>query len=292
MVSESVALHASVPDSNYFAAAQALWSLSFVPGAEKLSRRIGSFLARGREHSGAWRFWTPKTFRPVDADTDMTACAAAALRSVGVPVPATTAEVLLASRDAGGRFLTWVRPPAAPNDVCAVVNANVLWYLGERPETEPAIRWLLDLSGESGTTIPLGYYDTPVFFHHAVSRAAFDGTPSLRPAKDRTLGYLSTLRRPDGAYGNPLETALTICTRVNFGERDSAAVQWLLGQQETDGSWPAAAFWNGPEQPAPRSLWWGSAELTTAVALEALCRSEARGEGPRPVGAPPLRRRR
>ncbi|MCC7542871.1 MAG: hypothetical protein IT379_42035 [Deltaproteobacteria bacterium] len=269
LVAEHPSLEGAVPDSNYFAAAQALWSLAAVEGAAPVVRRLIRFVESGALHTGAWRFWTPKTYRPLDPDTDMTACAAAAIRAVGVSVPATTTEMLLAARSSE-RFVTWVRGPDAPNDVCAVVNANVVWYLGQRAETAATLEWLLSLVMQPEASLPLGYYDTPLFLHHAVSRAYADGVTRLGAARAEMLSVVGALRHSGGAYGNPLETALALCTLANLGERDPDTAEWLLGAQRADASWPEAAFWNGPEQPAPRSLWWGSAELTTAVVLEAL----------------------
>ena len=49
-------------------------------------------------------------------------------------------------RDGSGRFPTWMAQPGAAswfrNDFDAVVNANVLAYLGDRPETRGAQRWV------------------------------------------------------------------------------------------------------------------------------------------------------
>ncbi|MCC7537508.1 MAG: hypothetical protein IT379_14890 [Deltaproteobacteria bacterium] len=283
LVAEDPTLARGVPDSNYFAAAQALWSLAAVEGAATLVRRLARFVESGALTTGAWRFWTSKTYRPVDPDTDMTACAAAALRSVGRSFPPATTDVLLRARRAE-HFVTWVRPSDRPNDVCAVVNANVLWCLGQRAETAATVEWLLSLVTRPASTLPLLYYDTPLFLYHALSRAYADGVERLATATPAILAAVGGLRGRDGRYGNALETALAVATLANLGERDPEAARALASAQREDGSWPEAAFWNGPEQPAPRSLWWGSAELTTAVALEAL-RPYAPATAPRRRGA-------
>ena len=58
-------------------------------------------------------------------------------------------------------------------------------------------------------------------------------------------------------------------TRIDVQER---AAQWLVAAQREDGSWPARAFYAGPEPPAVHAYYWGSEELTTAMCLEALAR--------------------
>ena len=66
-------------------------------------------------------------------------------------------ERILSNRDAEGRFLTWMWEPdwsglpqglSLPPETCPVVNANVISYLGDRPETRAAQHWLATLIEE------------------------------------------------------------------------------------------------------------------------------------------------
>jgi hypothetical protein len=52
-------------------------------------------------------------------------------------------------------------------------------------------------------------------------------------------------------------------------------VELIVDSQCRDGSWPRLAFYSGPRPPLPRSVWFGSEELTTALCLEAVARYAA-----------------
>ncbi len=59
---------------------------------------------------------------------------------------------------------------------------------------------------------------------------------------------------------------------VDDGRAARSLVGHLLAQQGEEGGFSRAAYFMGPFAPAPRSVWFGSEELTTALALEALVR--------------------
>src|SRR5207237_8869871 len=110
------------------------------------------------EPGGLWRH--PSSENPgyyyTLLDLDDTSIASAALAAAGRRFPNNRA-VLLAHRERSGLFRTWIvrwwRHPlmtyrffkyvAKPRDVDAVINANVVIYLGICEETRPAIEHML-----------------------------------------------------------------------------------------------------------------------------------------------------
>ena len=268
------------PDTNYFTTSQVLWSLSFVPGrpASSLARRAARFLAAGEESDGSWRFFTPKVVRRIDPDVDVTACAGATLRGRASRLgydPDRTRSILLTACDEVGRFRTWIRK-GPRNDLDSVANANVLWFLGNDPATNGCALWLQDLV-ESNTSLgTFPYYESPLALYHAIARAVFAGADQLACLRQRLADLILSMARVDGSFGNVLETAFAVCALHNLGVSGELSVRravvLLSRRQRRDGSWPALAAWNGPELPAPRSLWWGGACWTTALAMEALAR--------------------
>ena len=67
------------------------------------------------------------------------------------------------------RFFRW--GIADPGDVDAIINTNVLWYLGRRRETEPVIEYLLKLIGEGRETISDRWYVDPFVCWYFLTRA-------------------------------------------------------------------------------------------------------------------------
>ncbi len=257
-------------DSNYFTAALVLASLTraIARGVRVNTRmvdRLADFLQCGRLTTGAWRFWTRKTVRLVDPDTDVTACAAAALREAGAGRANDPVRVLLSARNADGLFQTWIRDHH-PNDVDAVVNANVAWALQERAPGE-VTAWLGEVVARRAERESMHYYDDPVVLHRAIVRAHRGGAPGL----DAVVAKIRERLPSEGNDSDALSLALRIAALVELdAEVPRGFVDALLAAQREDGSWPWCPAWSGPEPPRSRELYWGSEALTTAVAVEAL----------------------
>jgi hypothetical protein len=181
---------------------------------------------------------------------------------------------MLTARDGAGRFHTWLRRPGRPNDVDAVVNANVVLHLGERRETEAACEYLRECV--HSTADSYWYYVDDSALHYAVSRASRHGARALHDLREVLVEKALDRQRPDGSFGDELCTAWTVSTLLNVeSDRNDAisrAVGSLLGRQFADGSWACVPAFAGPEPPGPRTFRWGSEELTTAACVEALAR--------------------
>ena len=274
---------ATAPDTNYFTTPQVLWSLGFVRDRRcaRMIRRAASFVAGGCDADGSWRFFTNKVLRRIDPDTDTTACAAAALVARApdrLPSMENVRSALLRCRDSDGRFFTWMRT-TTHNDVDAVANANVLWFLRDDPAATGAATWLTEIlrSGDESKVHP--YYESPFALYHAAARACYAGASRLLPARTAILDRVRARMRADGSFVDPLDTAFALCTLCNLGLTADEAVargsEALVAAQRADGGWAATAVWNGPELPAPRSVWWGGECWTTALCVEALARARS-----------------
>jgi hypothetical protein len=286
------------------------YSLGFCdePEAAALSRRAAGFLRGIMEPGGVWRFWTAEHdhHKVIPPDVDDTACISYFLREQGVRF-ADNRHLLLANRRNDGVFYTWIAPrwppprnlafwrtaltrlrspigsrlfwrlnEAAPNDVDAVVNANVVLYLGGGPGTAGAFAHLakvLERGEDSGAD---KWHLNPFTFHYTLARCADLGFPDgiLARVRERSLGRLLEGVRTDGSIGDDaLDTALAVCALHSWGAERAVgrrACAALLAAQGDDGSWPIVPmFYGGPK----RIYGWGSRELTTGFCIEALARS-------------------
>jgi hypothetical protein len=304
----------TVLDQSLFATTHIVYSLDFVHGPEAramIDRAIVYFLAE-MSHGGLWRYWNRDAQwggRPIHsfipADMDDTANVSFLLARHGVAFP-DNRRLLLLNRNRAGLFYTWLmmRPVRSLNlrywwamlreltvarltvfwkteagylDVDGVVNANVLLYLGQRPETSAAVSWLIHIV-ETGCEASCDkWYRDAFSLYYAISRSYRSGVPALGVLGPAIVARLRAATLASGQIGdNALQTALAINTLLALGACGetawlNGAVDHLLRTQAPNGSWPSAPYYFGGPK---RAVSWGSAELTTGLCLEALARYE------------------
>lgn len=264
------------------------------PRVESLTHKALDFLERERESPAIWRFAsTDSELRQLyPPDLDDTCCASDVLRRFNRAFPPNE-DIIVANATPEGRFYTWLAPrggcPMAspPNgeallwlivfgqwsDVDAVVNANVLLYLGENRRSAGALQYLLEIIRRPEEETCSNFYPGRLTFYYMVSRAYVQSAPSLSCIADTVIARVMALQQIDNSFGPALETALAANVLCNFDSgRPSAAgaldrcIDSLLESQQPDGSWSSAVLFVDPSQ------YYGSAELTTAFCLEALAR--------------------
>lgn len=280
------------PERCVFPTALATHALSFAPGAAAIHERALNFLAAEVDAHGLWRHW-PRghpEWRQIPPDLDDTSCASAALARGGRAVP-NNRELLLSNRNRDGLFFTWkltaaqLRHPITlaaffwktvcrPRDLDAVVNANVLHYLGAIPETRPVIVHLVRVLREDLELSCDKWYYNPFVVWYFFSRALHAVAPE---ARSLIVPKLLTATPADA-----LDHAMAVCSLLYWN--NISAVDALIETQLASGAWPSAPVYHGGRlrrwdgsfaQPEPESPSWGSEELTTAFCIEALARWKA-----------------
>ncbi len=235
--------------------------------------RGSTFLLGEMEAPGLWRYFSLGNAETLPPDLDDTACAAYVLKDAhDYLLLGLNYRLFLLNRDADGRFRTFLSDGGA-NNVCGLVNANVLLYLGERPETLAACDYLVHLTtdGEEGKRTVYGVDD--LLFFYVLSRAYFHGVRRLAAARSAASERILARQDGDGGLGGSvLHTAMAVASLLNLGYAEpsilAAAVRYLLDRQNEDGSWPRAAYYIDFDEG-----YYGSEEITTALCIEALARS-------------------
>lgn len=301
-----------VDDASPFATSHISYSLGFLPkpAVHSMLERALSYLRREMTSPGLWRYWNRdavwdgrRIYSFIPADLDDTASHSWLLRRHGVAFP-DNRHLFLHNRDRQSRFYTWFVPrpratgdlrywravlgemtlarltvfwrttEAGYDDVDAVVNANVLLYLGETPETAPIVRWLARIVETGHEAESDKWYRDLFTFHYALSRCRLAGIHGFDHLRPLILDRLTAAVRADGGIGdNPMHTALALNTLFNLridAPFVGRAVAHLLDTQAADGGWQSAPYYYGGPK---RLVSWGSRELTTGLCLEALARA-------------------
>jgi len=273
-----------VRDPVIFTTALAARALSSTSSAARVRSRAIDFLLREMEPDGLWRY--PSSEHPghdhIPLDVDDTSIASAALAEAGRPFPNNRA-LLLTNRERSGLFRTWIvrwwphprkiyrffrESTAEIRDVDAVINANVVIYLGDCKETRPAIAHMLAVLRANDEMRSTKWYESRFtvwyFFSHALAGIAPEAGGMIVPRIEA-----ATAR-------NALELALA-ASALQLWNR-TPDLQPLIDAQLPSGAWPSAGFYHAglerisPKEFQPTPPWWGSEALTTVLAVEALSR--------------------
>lgn len=307
------------PDSSLFVTALVLDAIGWCKDSRvsPMLQRGLDFLESEMKQGGVWSYWSSRNenARLIPPDLDDTCCIAALMFKHGRAL-ANNKPLILGNRDANGLYYTWLAArPNTPNkiraqlekisdpDVALVmslagtldnidgsVNANVVYYLGDIPETRAAVEYLIETVQQDQARARSTYYSHPLSFYYFLARAYANGVTALEPAR-RGIVTRITSSQADAGSNNPLLTALAACTLLNFNIHNAfleRAVNSLLQTQNADGSWMRHAMFLGP---AP---YYGSEELTTAFCVQALTRfhhmqeskSHAETQSPHSFSAP------
>lgn len=302
-----------MPHSNVFAnclvgeCLLALRGYADGPYLEEILEKARYFLDFNQHWGSVWNYFTRfyVYYKLVPFDIDVTVCASAFLLKMGGFKPYNI-PLLLSNRNKKGLFYTWfvmrknvfrgskyylwacareLRQPFKSllfwmkrsgiyrNDVELVVNANVLYYLGDRPETKPVVDLInqaIISHKECGSDRS---YKNPLVIYYFISRNYANGVRALEIARQPIIDRVCALIGANGQIGHSvLDTALAVSILLNFSSRIpplKQAVAYILSAQLANGSWPRSAVWAFG---LDTDTGYGSEELTTGFCLEALAK--------------------
>ena len=246
--------------------------------ARAICSRTRKYLAETMEYPGLWRY-----YRHLPQDLDSSTLCSLVIGTHPWILLGRNVPRMLANRDEEGRFMTWVLEEDEPNVVSRfrieadpVVNANVIAYLGDHPQTRDAQAWLEALIVEERVAGSSKWYPDALAIYYAITRAMVRARPALdqlRPIlADRILG----LHDDNDGFGNTLQTAQAVSALYNVGSLENNHAKRLaarlLSSQREDGSWPELLAFGD------QTLQWGtvgqighgSESVTTAFCIEAL----------------------
>ena len=246
--------------------------------ARALCAATRAYLVSIMEYPGLWRY-----YRHLPPDLDSTALCSLVVGDHPWILLGRNVPRMLGNRDEEGRFMTWAFAEDEPGVVAdfrieadPVVNANVIAYLGDRPETRDAQRWLEALIAEGGLDGASKWYPDPVAAYYAAARAMTRAEPALAGLRPILADRVLDLRDGEGEFGNVLQTAQAVSALHGVGGLQAIdaqrEVERFLDVQREDGSWPELLAFGD------QSLQWGvigqighgSEAVTSAFCIEAL----------------------
>ncbi len=242
-----------------------------LPQVESLRSRTRDYIARLAIYPGVWRYWD---HLPPDLD-DTAICSLISGRHVWIFL-GMNVEQILCFHDQEGRFRTWMVPRSVAdanwNNVDAVVNANVVAYLGDRAETRLAQRWLERLVMDGREADALVFYPECMDLYVALARAARRASPvfeNLCPTLVERISAGLNARRNSIDIMRLAQgvTALDVLGEVPRDGIPESAADRIMQEQNVGGGWPGCKAWQrGPEFPVE----FRSEALTTASCIGAI----------------------
>ncbi len=248
------------------------------PLAQSLCAAARNHLVSNMEYPGLWRYYR---HLPQDLDST-TVCSLVIADHPWIFLRRNFAQIL-ANRDDKGCFMTWILDEDEPDVVSTfrieadpVVNANVIAYLGDHPETRDAQRWLEELLSEGDLHGSSKWYPDPATICYAISRAVRMVQPALDRLRPLLVNQIHRLGSDEKGFSSVLQIAQIISALYNVDSLKSFDIKHLaeklIASQRDDGSWPELLAFGD------QSLKWGtygqighgSESVTTAFCVEAL----------------------
>lgn len=246
---------------------------------KEISQQAIKFLLDEMERNGLWRFFGKNSY--IHFDVDCIGSILACLKEWGIEKDYhSQAFLLLKYRNNQGPFYTWILDVDPPfnkedNDIDWVVNANALFFYSLLGQPLPEVEQYLIRIVETGEFQRRScYYDSPFAFIYCLTRAYADGgNPRLGLAVAKIRNYIHHINERNKRYRDPLENALAIVGLLNCSSENmelTQLIEHLLNMQEDDGGWPMGIFFTEGPWTEYHNIAYGSRELTTAIALEAI----------------------
>ena len=277
--------------------------LQDIPVAQEILNRIADFLVQQRSSYGTWKHYSkPHQLQHfISNDLDNSAMASWFLQQLGRPLMENR-DFFTSNRSKEGLFYTWITlrlqwnsnprywrslwrelrhpigqyyfwklMPCAKNDIDAVVNSNVIHYLGENQVTAAAIDLMVRVIAEEREEICDKWYLRHVLIYYFFSKNMNKGIEKLEEIKPIIKNRILAQAKLDGQFFESiLDTGLAVAALENMGyheEIPAKSIQYLLAAQKSEGSWEKGVIYYGNPD---KSAAFGGEEISTAVVLEAL----------------------
>ena len=261
---------------------------------DKATRFLQYQVMRG----GVWQYFTKwhKFFNFLPPDADSTAIISSFLKKRGVEI--NNMPMLLTNRNKDGLFYTWftlhptflqftktywrlilrelkhpfgsiffwIKNEHSRNDIDAVVNANVVYYLGYGDDTKAAIKYIVDIIYSKKEDTGDKWYLHPVVFYYFCARLFPLEIDPLHKMRGCLIEKINkTVDKDTDLYA---AMALAALVRLQYaGEEIHTLAKKLTDIQSTAGHWKRhLLYFGGPK----KAIGWGCEELTTAFCIEAL----------------------
>ena len=213
------------------------------PRAKALYSAAKAYIIDTMEYPGLWRY-----YRHLPLDLDSTTLCSLVIGEHPWILLGRNVPIMLANRDDEGRFMTWVHADGEPDVVSVfrieadpVVNANVIAYLGDHPETKNAQRWLESLITDGDLEGSSKWYPDTVMVYYTTTRAMKKAKPALDRLRPILVDRILRLGDEHGQFDNILQNAQAISALDNLGSLGSinveSQVERLINSQREDGSW-------------------------------------------------------
>ena len=249
-------------------------------GFNTLTSKATNYICSEKEEKYCiWNYWQKgePLRKTLPGDMDDTSLAFASLKLWkpevvdGEMLARLTHALIAAEVKTGGPYNTWItnfKKDKRWQDCDIAVNANIAYMLSLLGVTLPKLTSYFEKVLKNGE-FSSKYYLSPITILYFISRS-YRGKQ-----KELFIAEIEKCRKPNGAFENPLITALALSALYYFGkdisgEDGQRSVAYLLSKQKTDGSWNKEMYYF--EHGNAEAKWYHGADtLTTSACLEALC---------------------
>lgn len=265
--------------NSVFPTALILECLNLIDDSNEIKKMAADYLIKQKNESWSFNYWMrngkENGTMPYPDDLDVTFCSLAALYNYnlklidGGAMAKIVTLLTIMEKKVGGPYKTWLVSEEANDiwkDVDLAVNSNVAYFLKLQEIELPNINKLIK-SAIDKEKISSPYYPSIYPMVYFISRFL----------KSEKLIEIILKRKKNGYWENPLNTALATSALLNLGvdlKKIESSVNYLIDNQNKDGSWKADAFCIDPAINR-KTYYSGSDFLTTAFVVEALNKFQA-----------------
>lgn len=255
-----------------------LKNLNQNPKVNQIETNLVSFLMKQKSEYWSFNYWARQSEEakkmPYPDDLDDTFCALSALyshdpRLINGSAMAKIVTILTMTEEKeGGPYHTWIVPENSDKvwkDVDLAVNSNIAYFLYQNNVSLPHIQELIEKH------IAANKYSSP--YYPSIYPVIYFISRFYQGVKvEKIRSFILSYQDKDKKWGNPLYTALALLSLINLNTPVNAlekSFQYLLQNQQSDGSWEATAFCFDPAI-GRKKYYAGSPALSTAFCLAAI----------------------